>query len=152
MTDTQKLDLILSKLENIDSKIEKLENRMEHMEARMDRIETRMDSMEARTEHIETGIGHMKIQIGTMEARIVRMDSELLEMKNKLNGIGLHLENKTDWSIRLLAENHSNLIDHLNQAIPSVSKNLVYEVKVNYLIDEMEKMKKDIEVLKNRIA
>lgn len=40
----------------------------------------------------------------------------------------------------------------LNQAIPVADKNLAYEVKVNYLLEEVDNLKKEIAELKNRIA
>ncbi len=87
-------------------------------------------------------------------------DRELLEMilqkvdtiSTRLTSLELHLENKTDKNIQILAENHSNLIDKLNEAIPAVNKNLIYETKVSYLIDKVEKLEKEIEELKSRIA
>ena len=40
----------------------------------------------------------------------------------------------------------------MNQAIPVADKNLAYEVKVNYLLEEMDKVKADVAELKNKIA
>ena len=59
----------------------------------------------------------------------------------------LHLEDRTDRNIELLAENHSNLIDKLNQAIPAANKNLTYEVKVNYLLDRVSTLEKKVQIL-----
>lgn len=36
--------------------------------------------------------------------------------------------------------------------IPAADKNLAYEVKVNYLVEEVAKLKQEIAELKNRIA
>ena len=63
--------------------------------------------------------------------------SDISDLKNQVSQTQLHLENATDRNIQLLAENHSNLIDKLNQAIPVADKNLTYEVKVNYLLERV---------------
>lgn len=96
MTDSEKLDLILSKLDLID--------------AGMQRIERRTTNME------------------------------------------LHLENVTDKNIQLIAENFIELTKKLNQAIPVADKNLAYEVKVNYLVEKVQILEKELAELKNKIA
>lgn len=103
MTDSEKLDLILSEIQGTNKK--------------MDALEQRMTSLEQRTTSLE-----------------------------------LHIENSTDKNIQLLAENFVELTKKLNQAIPVADKNLAYEVKVNYLVEEMQKMKKEIAELKGKIA
>ena len=99
MTDSEKLDLILSKLEKLDT-----------------------------------------------------LDSDMQELKRRATSIELHIENTTDKNIQLIAENFIELTKKLNQAIPAADKNLAYEVKVNYLVSEVEKLKAEIAELKSKIA
>ena len=99
MTDSEKLDLILSKLEKLDT-----------------------------------------------------LDSDMQELKRRTTSIELHIENTTDKNIQLIAENFIELTKKLNQAIPTADKNLAYEVKVNYLVSEVEKLKAEIAELKSKIA
>ena len=110
MSDSEKLDLILSKMNTMESKM------------------------------------------NTVESDIKELKTDVRDVQQKLTDTRLHLENVTDWNIKLLAENHSNLIDKLNQAIPAADKNLAYEVKVNFLVAEVDKLKKEVEDLKNKIA
>ncbi len=77
---------------------------------------------------------------------------DLQEVKRKLTGAELHLENVTDKNIQLIAENFIELTNKLNQAIPVADKNLAYEVKVNYLVEKVQTLEKEIAELKNRIA
>ena len=80
------------------------------------------------------------------------MKSEMQEVKRRVTGVELHIENATDKNIQLIAENFIELAKKLNQAIPVADKNLAYEVKVNYLLEEVDNLKKEIAELKNRIA
>lgn len=80
------------------------------------------------------------------------MKSEMQELKQRVTGIELHLENATDKNIQLIAENFIELTKKLNQAIPVADKNLAYEVKVNYLIREVDRLKEEVANLKSRIA
>lgn len=74
------------------------------------------------------------------------------ELKAKITGLSLHIENATDKNIQLLAENFVELTKKLNQAIPAADNNLMYEVKVNYLVEEVKKLKEEVAALKSKIA
>lgn len=85
-------------------------------------------------------------------SEIQGVKSEMQELKRRTTNIELHLENATDKNIQLIAENFIELTNKLNQAIPVADKNLAYEVKVNYLVREVDKLKEEIADLKNKIA
>lgn len=72
------------------------------------------------------------------------MKDEIHELQRKVAGIGMHIENCTDRNVQLLAENFIELTNKLNMAIPAAHNNYTYEIKVNYLIEEVDKIKKTI--------
>ena len=80
------------------------------------------------------------------------IESDMQELKRRTTSIELHLENVTDKNVQLIAENFIELTKKLNQALPVADKNLAYEVKVNYLVGEVEKLKAELAELKNKIA
>lgn len=47
---------------------------------------------------------------------------------------------------------HPKLQKKLNQAIPVADKNLAYEVKVNYLIEKVQLLEKEVQELKSKTA
>ena len=85
-------------------------------------------------------------------SKLDKLESETQELKRHTTSIELHLENNTDKNIQLIAENFIELTNKLNQAIPVADKNLAYEVKVNYLVREVDKLKEEIADLKSKIA
>ena len=85
-------------------------------------------------------------------SEIQGMKSGIQELKQRTTSIELHLENATDKNIQLIAENFIELTNKLNQAIPVADKNLAYEVKVNYLVSEVDRLKEEIANLKSKIA
>ncbi len=131
MTDSEKLDLILDKVGNLVGKIDKLEGRIGNLESRIGDLESRMSDLEGKFVGLEE-------KMDVLDAKMTRLD--------------LHIENGTDKNIQLVAENFVDLTKKLNQAIPVADKNLAYEVKVNYLTDEVEKLKRELADLKNKIA
>ena len=117
MTDSEKLDLILSEMQGMKSEMQGMKSEMQGMKSEMQ-----------------------------------GMKSEIQELKRRVTSIELHIENATDKNIQLIAENFIELTKKLNQAIPVADKNLAYEVKVNYLIEEVDKIKEEIVKLKSKIA
>lgn len=116
MTDSEKLDLALSKLSKLD----------------------KFDTLESEMQELKPEIQGLK--------------QEMQELKQRTSNIELHIGNVTDKNIQLIAENFIELTKKLNEAIPAADKNLAYEVKVNYLVCEIDKIKKEIEEIKNKIA
>lgn len=85
-------------------------------------------------------------------ADIQNIKSDMQGLKRHTTSIELHLENTTDKNIQLIAENSIELTKKLNEAVPVADKNLAYEVKANYLVSEVSKLKQEIAELKSKIA
>ena len=56
----------------------------------------------------------------------------------------VHLENVTDKNIRFIAENYCTLTRKLDDNNKITDTQLAYQVKVNYLSSDVEKLKKDV--------
>lgn len=94
----------------------------------------------------------MKADMQEMKSDMQEMKSNILELKQRVTNLELKLENVTNHNIQLLAENHMNLVDKLNQAIRVSDKTILYEVQVSGLQTRIEKLEQQIEEIKNRIA
>lgn len=94
----------------------------------------------------------VKDEVSGIKNEVQGMKTEMQDMKQRITSLELHIENFTDKNVQLIAENFIELTNKLNQAIPAADKNLAYEVKVNYLINEITKLKKDVAELKDRTA
>lgn len=117
MTDSEKLNLILSEMQGMKSDMQ-----------------------------------GMKSEICGMKSDMRGMKSEIQELNRRTTSIELHLENTTDRNIRLIAENFIELTNKLNKAIPAADKNLAYEVKVNYLVEEVNRLKQDVANIRSQTA
>ena len=69
-----------------------------------------------------------------------RLDS----IENNVTDIRLHLENVTDKNISILAENDSNLVRKLDENNKITDTQLAYQIKMNYLIEQVEKLENKI--------
>ena len=71
---------------------------------------------------------NMKSDMTNMKSDMQDMKSDMQNLHHRMTSLELHIENITDK----------------NQASPAADKNLAYEVKVNYLLKEFEKLKTSV--------
>ena len=101
---------------------------------------------------MKEGIQELKSDMADVNANIRDIRHAAGSLEQKAAASGLHIENVTDPSIQLIAENFIELTNKLNPAIPAADKNLAYEVKVNYLVCEVNNLKTGVDKLKNQSA
>ena len=108
--------------------------------------------MKADIERMKADIEWMKADIERMKADIEQMKSAIEKLEHRVTDIELRMENGTDKSIRILAENHIDLSRKLDQAIPAVNKQCVYEIKVDHIAKEVEKIKTNVAGVEEEVA
>ncbi len=133
------------KLKPVTQKLTGLENRMTGMEDKMSGLESRILGLEDKTSGIEGKVTGLEEKVSAIQKISAETQKELTEVK-------MHIENVTDKNITLLAENYCNLVNKLDENNKVTDVQLAYQIKVNFLIDDMEKMKKEIAELKSHIA
>ncbi len=101
---------------------------------------------------LEQDVGDLKQDVAGLKQDTSQLKQDVARIDRRLTGLELHLENGTDKNIQLIAENFIELTKKLNQAIPVADKNLAYEVKVNYLIEKVQLLEKEIDELKRKTA
>ena len=133
------------KLEPVMQKLTGLEDRMTGVEGKMSDLESRISGLEDKTSGIERKVTGLEEKVSAIQKISAETQKELTEVK-------MHIENVTDKNITLLAENYCNLVNKLDENNKVTDVQLAYQIKVNFLIDDMEKMKKEIAQLKSHIA
>ena len=133
------------KLEPVMQKLTGLEDRMTGVEGKMSDLESRISGLEDKTSGIEGKVTGLEEKVSAIQKISAETQKELTEVK-------MHIENVTDKNITLLAENYCNLVNKLDENNKVTDVQLAYQIKVNFLIDDMEKMKKEIAQLKSHIA
>lgn len=119
---------------------------------KMDLILLEIRGMKADMQDMKAEMQSMKADIQNMKADMQGMRTDIERLDKKVTRLELHIENATDRNIQLVAENFIELTKKLNQAIPVADKNLAYEVKVNYLIERVKNLEKEMAEVKSRIA
>ncbi len=145
MTDSEKLDLLLAEIRGTKDEVQSMKKDIRILKDDMKEVKEDVRSLK---DDVCTLKGEMKEV--KEDIRILKEDVQLL--KKKVTCIELHLENSTDHNIQLIAENFIDLTNKLNQAIPAADNNRMYEVKVNYLIEEVKKLADEVSKIKEKTA
>ena len=147
-----KLEPVMQKLTGLEDKMTGVEGKMSGLENRMTGVEGKMSDLESRISGLEDKTSGIEGKAAGLEEKVSAIQKITAETKNELTEVKLHIENVTDKNITLLAENYCNLVNKLDENNKVTDVQLAYQIKVNFLIDDMEKMKKEIAQLKSHIA
>ena len=166
MTDSEKLDLLLAEIRGTKDEVQSmkkdiwiLKDDMKEVKEDVRILKEDVHTLKGEMKEVKEDIRILKEDVHTLkgemkevkeDVRILKEDVQLL--KKKVTCIELHLENSTDHNIQLIAENFIDLTNKLNQAIPAADNNRMYEVKVNYLIEEVKKLADEVSKIKEKTA
>lgn len=113
--------------------------------------DTKIDAMFEILQTITKDMTDMKKDMTDMKKDMIGMKKDIQGLKEETKDIRLHIENVTDKNISLLAENYCNLVQKLDENNKVTDNQLAYQIKVNYLISDMEKMKQEVAEIKKHI-
>ena len=137
MNDT-KIDAMLETLQTITKDITDMKKEM--TDVKRDMTDMKKDMTD------------MKKDMTDMKKDMTNMKEDILGLKEEIKDIRFHIENVTDKNISLLADSHCKLFQRLNENNQALSNQLAYQIKVNYLISDMEKVKQEVAEIKKRIS
>lgn len=143
MNDT-KIDAMFEILQTITKDITDMKKDMTDM--KKDMTDMKKDMTDMKKDMID-----MKEDMIDMKKDMVDMKKDIQGLKEETKDIRLHIENVTDKNISLLAENYCNLVQKLDENNKVTDNQLAYQIKVNYLISDMEKMKQEVAEIKKHI-
>lgn len=118
-----------------------------------------MSELNQRTAKLEQGMTEVKQDVADLKQDMTEVKQDMIEvkqdvadLKQDVTEMKLSLENETNHNIQLLAENHCDLVDKLNQAIPVADKALLNEVQISGLRIRVDSLEKEVAEMKDRIA
>ncbi len=82
---------------------------------------------------LQSDVQGIKQDMQDMRQDMQDMRQDMQDMSQRLTSLEVHIENETDRNIRLLAENHLDLVDKLNSAVDAHRKDLIFEVEISDL-------------------
>ena len=117
MTDSRKLDLILTKLDHMDGEIKENRKLIGGVESRLDeKIDNVENRLGARIDDVENRLG----------ARIDNVENDVKDIK-------LTIENEIRVNIKRIAEGHLDISRHLRDVMNAKEEMEMLSVRVNFL-------------------
>ena len=101
---------------------------------------------------VKQDVSNLKQDVTELKQDVTVLKQDVTVLKQDVAEMKLSLENETNHNIQLLAENHCNLVDKLNQAIPVSDKVLLNEVQISGLKMRVDSLEKEVAEMKERIA
>lgn len=142
-------DILDTKLK---TELQPIRDDIREMKAEMAVMKADIEEMKAEIAVMKTDIEEMKAEIEKLWAAIDSLNARFEELQCRVASIGLHVENETDKYVRIVAENHIELSKKLDRAISTADRQSVYEMKVNHLEKEVDEIRNDVDVLKQKMA
>ena len=128
-----------------------IQNSIQPLRDDMQTMKDDMQIMKDVMQIMKDDIQNMKDDIQNMKNDIRSLDERLQKVENRITRIELTLENETNHHIQLLAENHINLVDKLNEAIRVQNKSILYEVQVSALKSRIEHLEQEMTDIKSKL-
>lgn len=92
----------------------------------------------------------LKEDVQVLKENVQTLKVDMRKAQNDIGEIKLHIENVTDKNITLLAENYSNLVQKLDKNNMVTDLQMAYQIKVNYLVEDVAILKKEMRELKEQ--
>lgn len=125
-----------------DELLRNLYDDLQMMKTDMQEMRTNMQTMHTDMQEMHTNMQTMHTDMQMMKTDLVSVKNDTEEIRSRVSNLELRLENETNRNIRLLAENHIELINKLNEAIKVSSRHYLYELKVNTLERRVENLER----------
>ena len=134
MKDSKK---IIKLIEKVSDKVDSLSDRIDEISDRVDELSDRVDKLSDRVDKMSNDMDVMKSDISDIKVRLDRVEARTTD-------IAMTLENHIWPSIRRVAEGHQDLDRNLHEALKITEKNEMMYVRVNYLEEQVGKIKEHI--------
>ena len=115
------------------------------IETRIGNLESRFDKLESRFENLESRFENLEANLRSVDKHVCELDASVSELQRSVKELWLHVENTTDWKLQVVAENHSNLLQKLEEQ----QKRWETQERLLFYVNKHEK---DITAIKQRLC
>ena len=133
MTDSQKLDLILSGLQGVKDDVQGLKSLKND-------VQVLKDDMQG----LRGEVQGLKGEVQGLKGDVQVMKSDIQKLDRKVAGMEMHIENVTDKNITFIAEGHLDLSRKLDEALKVEQLKELYFIRTNIALDEIRKIKESL--------
>ena len=137
MTDSEKLDLLISEMQG-------MKQEMTGMKQEMTGVKQEMTEMKQDLTGVKQDVSGMKQELADVKQDVSEMKQELADVKQKVTKTELILENEIRVNIQRVAEGHLDLSRNLHDAMRPGNEVEMLAIKVRMLESDVKELKAKI--------
>ena len=148
MTDSQKLDVILSKIDNV-------ENEMKEVKVELKEIKTDLEGVKVELKEVKTDLEGVKVELKEVKTDLEGVKVELREVKtdlgetktslgNEIRNLKFVLENEIRVNIQRIAEGHLDVSRNIHEVLKKKDELELVSISTRLLESEVRELKRKI--------
>ena len=137
MSDSEKLDLILTGVFDLNTRMYRVEEEIRLFKDRMDKVEAELKEVKEEIALLKDGMKEVKEEIAILK-------EDMKEVKEEVSKTSLIIENELRVNIQRIAEGHLDLSRNMNNVIRPNNEMEVLVVRVGVLETEVKYIKKNL--------
>lgn len=145
MTDSQKLDLLLSGMQEMKQDIHLLRDDVKTLKSDVQILKDDVRILKDEVQTLKDEVQILKNEVQTLKDEVQSLDQRVSILEDKMIHIELVLENEIRVSIKRVAEGHLDLSRNLHEAMKPSSEMEMLSIRVRIL-------ETDVTELKSRLA
>ena len=152
MTDRELLEALYRDMQEMKGDVKEVKEDVQVLKEDVQVLKEEVRVLKEEVQVLKEEVQSLKDRMQIVEDRIQIVEDRLETVNEKVISIQVALENETNHNIQLLAENHLNLVEKLNDAIRVQDKSILYEVQVSGLKARVDILEREMAEMKARIA
>lgn len=144
MSDSEKLDLILSKLSENDKKFEETDKKLVEIGKKLTEVDKKLTEADRKITETDKKLTETDKKITEVDKKLTETDKKLDKLENDVTDIKLTLENEIRTSIVRVAEGHLDLSRKLSEATRIDDEKEMIAIRVSMLETEMRRLRQQL--------
>ncbi len=131
-------------LEPLTDDVRGMKADMNGMKADMNDMRSDIKRLDGTVQSLSDKVDELDGTVQSLTDKVDELDETVQSLSGKVSRLAIHVENETDHNIQLLAENHLDLVEKLNQSISVQNKNLLFEVEISGLKSRASRLEEQV--------
>lgn len=144
MTDSQKLDLLLSEMKEIKTDVRTLKEDIQTLKSDVQTLKSDVQTLKGKVQTLTEDVSVLKQKVSSLEDKVDGLSQRTDTMEDNIVQINLILENEIRVNIKRVAEGHLDLSRNLHDAMRPNNEVEMLALRVGMLESDMRKVKEKL--------
>lgn len=144
MTDSQKLDLLLSEMKEIKTDVRTLKEDVQTLKSDVQTLKSDVQTLKGKVQTLAEDVSVLKQKVSSLEDKVDGLSQRTDTMEDNIVQINLILENEIRVNIKRVAEGHLDLSRNLHDAMRPNNEVEMLALRVGMLESDMRKVKEKL--------